>query len=151
MFTFPNNQHGISQNFFSPWPKSTQTVIRPAGIWTPDLRHTGRPTPHNTTTDCYAWLSILRQAYSLGPLFQQKTFTPGGTRNIPCKMLWYLEVLGLKDHYFTCGAYGEQFCGVYPIPIRFTSRISSQIVVIHKWIKYLYRLTSFASVNIVPG
>ena len=69
------------------------------GIWTPDMRHTGRPTPHYTTTVCYAWLSILRQAYSLYPFFQWKTFTPGGTRIIPCKILWYLEVLGLIDCY----------------------------------------------------
>ena len=65
------------------------------GIWTPDLLKTGRPTFHYTTALCYAWLSIRRQAYSLGPFFHRKTFTPGGTRIILCKILWYLEVLGL--------------------------------------------------------
>ena len=90
-FFFPRGQ-----NPPKPWSAAP-------GIWTPDLLKTCRATPHYTTTllvliGCYAWLSILRKAYmySLGPFFPRKTFTPGGTRIIPCKMPWYLEVLGLS-------------------------------------------------------
>ena len=35
-----------------------------------DTRGDQLPSPHYTITLCYAWLSILCQAYSLGPFFQ---------------------------------------------------------------------------------
>ena len=92
----PNTQHGISQNFFPRGQNPPKPWSAAPGIWTPDLLKTYRATPHYTKTLCYAWFSILRKAYSLGPFFPRK-LSRRVEQGIFCEVCpWYLGVLGLK-------------------------------------------------------
>ena len=96
---------------FSPRPKSTQTVIRhPWDLNPGPATHGATNSPlHHHCLLCMA--QYISPSIQPGSIFSIKTFTPGGTRIILCKILWYLEVLGLINAKSMLFSPYPAFCG----------------------------------------